>query len=379
MGVAAIPTIKYALDQGASVVLMSHLGRPDGVASEKLSLAPVAKELERLLERKVTFLNDCVGSEVEAACSKVQLKSGDVVLLENLRFHVEEEGEGVDADGNKVTATKEQLQSFRKSLSSLGDFYVNDAFGTAHRAHSSMVGTSHEKKAAGRLMKKELDYFAKALDAPEKPFLAILGGAKVSDKIQIIDNLLDKVDEMIIGGGMAYTFKKVCNGVQIGKSLFDSKGAEIVKDLTAKAEKNGVKLHFPIDYITADDFNENAKTGTADDESGIPDDWQGLDCGPKSNAAFAEVVGRAKTILWNGPMGVFEWDSFDKGTRSLMDAVCNATSNGVTTIIGGGDTATCAKKYGVEDKLSHVSTGGGASLELLEGKLLPGVAALTDA
>jgi len=379
MGVAAIPTIKYALDQGASVVLMSHLGRPDGVASEKLSLAPVAKELERLLERKVTFLNDCVGSEVEAACSKDQLKSGDVVLLENLRFHVEEEGKGVDADGNKVTATKEQVEAFRKSLSSLGDFYVNDAFGTAHRAHSSMVGVNHEKKAAGRLMKKELDYFAKALESPEKPFLAILGGAKVSDKIQIIDNLLDKVDEMIIGGGMAYTFKKVCNDVKIGNSLFDSKGADIVKDLTAKAEKNGVKLHFPIDYITADDFNENAKTGTADDETGIPDGWQGLDCGPKSNEAFAEVVGRAKTILWNGPMGVFEWDNFDKGTRSLMDAVCNATDNGITTIIGGGDTATCAAKYGVEDRLSHVSTGGGASLELLEGKLLPGVAALTDA
>lgn len=178
---------------------------------------------------------------------------------------------------------------------------------------------------------------------------------------------------------MAYTFKKVCNDVKIGNSLFDSKGADIVKDLTAKAEKNGVKLHFPIDYITADDFNENAKTGTADDETGIPDGWQGLDCGPKSNEAFAEVVGRAKTILWNGPMGVFEWDNFDKGTRSLMDAVCNATDNGITTIIGGGDTATCAAKYGVEDRLSHVSTGGGASLELLEGKLLPGVAALTDA
>lgn len=377
--VAALPTIQYALEQGASVVLMSHLGRPNGCPNDKLSLAPIAVELEKLLNKKVTFLNNCIGPDVEKACSKEQLKAGDIVLLENLRFHVEEEGKGVDSDGKKITATKEQVQSFRKSLSSLGDFYVNDAFGTAHRAHSSMVGTSHEKKAAGRLMKKELDYFAKALDAPEKPFLAILGGAKVSDKIQIIDNLLDKVDEMIIGGGMAYTFKKVCNGVQIGKSLFDSKGAEIVKDLTAKAEKNGVKLHFPIDYITADDFNENAKTGTADDESGIPDDWQGLDCGPKSNAAFAEVVGRAKTILWNGPMGVFEWDSFDKGTRSLMDAVCNATSNGVTTIIGGGDTATCAKKYGVEDKLSHVSTGGGASLELLEGKLLPGVAALTDA
>jgi len=376
---AALPTIQYALENGASVVLMSHLGRPDGQRKESLSLKPIAEELEKLLDRSVQFLNDCVGEEVEKACAKGTLKAGDIVLLENLRFHIEEEGKGTDSEGNKKKASESDVKAFRESLSRLGDFYVNDAFGTAHRAHSSMVGVNHEKRAAGRLMKKELDYFARALESPEKPFLAILGGAKVSDKIQIIENLLDRVDEMIIGGGMAFTFKKVCDGVEIGNSLFDSKGAEIVKDLKAKAEKNGVKLHFPIDFVTADDFNENANTGTALDSEGIPEGWQGLDCGPKSNEAFAEVVRRAKTILWNGPMGVFEWEKFEKGTKSLMDEVCKATANGVTTIIGGGDTATCAAKFKVEDQLSHISTGGGASLELLEGKVLPGVDALSSA
>jgi len=377
--VAALPTLQYALEKGASIILASHLGRPDGKRVESMSLKPVAKELESLLNKPVIFLDDCVGPEVEKATSKENLAPGSVVLLENLRFHAEEEGSGVNEAGEKFKPSADSVKAFRESLSKLGDFYVNDAFGTAHRAHSSMVGTTHEKKAAGFLMKKELDYFARALENPEKPFLSILGGAKVSDKIQLIDNLLDKVDEMIIGGGMAYTFKKVVFGVNIGSSLFDEKGAEIVKNLVEKAKKNNVKLHFPVDYITADSFKEDAKTGTADDESGIPDGWQGLDCGPKSRELFAEVIGRAKTIIWNGPVGVFEWDNFDAGTRAVMDAVVKATENGATTIIGGGDTATCAAKYGVEDKLSHVSTGGGVSLELLEGKTLPGVAILSPA
>jgi phosphoglycerate kinase len=268
----------------------------------------------------------------------------------------------------------------RASLSSLGDVYVNDAFGTCHRAHSSMVGTSHEQKACGFLVKKELDYFAKALETPDRPFLSILGGAKVSDKIQLINNLLDKVDAMIIGGGMAYTFKKVVYGVNIGSSLFDQAGADIVKGLVEKAERQNVKLYFPVDYVTADKFAENATVGAADDETGgILDGLMGLDCGPKTQKIFSEVIANARTIVWNGPLGVFEFDNFAAGTKSAMDDVVKASANGATVIIGGGDTATCCKKWDTTDKVSHVSTGGGVSLELLEGKVLPGVAALTPA
>ncbi len=365
--VAALPSIKHALDQGASVVLMSHLGRPKGKPDAEFSLAPVAEALAGLLGKPVTFLNDCVGAEVEAKCA--DLKPGDVVLLENLRFHAEEEGKGAD---------EKDIAAFRASLSKLGDVYVNDAFGTAHRAHSSMVGADLPQRASGFLMQKELDYFGKALSEPERPFLAILGGAKVKDKIQLIDNLLDKVDEMIIGGGMAYTFLKELEGMSIGKSLYDEEGAKIVKDLMTKAEKKGVKIHLPLDFVTADDFSNDASVGHATKEEGIPDNLEGLDCGEKSRALFVEAVKRAKTIVWNGPVGVFEFDNFAKGTRALADAVAAATDAGATTIVGGGDTATAAKKFGVEDKMSHVSTGGGASLELLEGKVLPGVAALSD-
>lgn len=376
--VAALDSIKHALEKGAkSVVLMSHLGRPDGSRIPKYSLKPVAGELEKLLQKDVTFLNDCVGEEVEAACADPQ--PGTVILLENLRFHVEEEGKGVDSKGNKTKATAEGVAQFRKSLTKLGDVYINDAFGTAHRAHSSMVGVEHSQRAAGFLMKKELTYFEIAMEKPARPFLAILGGAKVQDKIQLIENLLDKVNEMIIGGGMAFTFLKVLNDMKIGKSLFDEAGSHIVQKLMDKAKEKGVSIHLPTDFVTGDKFGEDAKVGSATLESGIPDGHLGLDVGPESTKVFVEAVKRAKTIVWNGPMGVSELSSFAAGTKGIMDAVVETTKNGATTIIGGGDTATCCAKWNTEDLVSHVSTGGGASLELLEGKVLPGVAALTDA
>lgn len=374
--VAALPSIKYALDKGASVVLMSHLGRPDGERIAKYSMKPVAAELEKLLGRSITFLDDCVGPEVEAACAK--LAPGSVVLLENLRFHIEEEGKAKKEDGTSVKADPENVKKFRESLTKLGDVYINDAFGTAHRAHSSMVGVNHPQRASGFLMQKELEYFGKALSSPERPFLGILGGAKVADKIQLIENLLDKVNVMIIGGGMAYTFKKVVYGMKIGNSLFDKAGAEIVEGLVKKAKDKGVELVFPVDYITGDKFAADAKLGTATDESGIPDGLEGFDCGPKSRELFTAAVKKSKTIVWNGPVGVFEFDAFDAGTRAVAAAVVEATKAGATTIIGGGDTATAAAKYGIEEQVSHVSTGGGASLELLEGKILPGVEALTN-
>ncbi|KAL6073828.1 phosphoglycerate kinase [Balamuthia mandrillaris] len=374
---AALPTIQYALDHGASVVLMSHLGRPDGRPQKELSLEPVAKKLEGLLNVPVKFLPDCVGPEVEQACS--QLAPGEVVLLENLRFHLEEEGKGFDAEGKKVSASKEDIERFRESLTKLGDVYVNDAFGTCHRAHSSMVGVKLPQRCAGFLVKKELDAFAGVLEKPDRPLLSILGGAKVSDKLPMIDNLLDKVDEMIIGGGMAYTFKKVCFGVEIGNSIFDADGASKVEAMLEKAKRNNVKIHFPVDYVTADKFSNDAQVGEATDDTGIPAGWQGLDCGPKSSEIFKEAISRAKTIIWNGPLGVFEMDKFSAGTKSAMDAVVEATKNGATTIIGGGDTATACKQWGTMDKVSFVSTGGGVSLMLLEGKSLPAIDALSDA
>lgn len=277
-----------------------------------------------------------------------------------------------------MKADKAKVEDFRKGLTALGDIYINDAFGTAHRAHSSMVGIDLPQKAAGFLMKKELEYFAKALETPKRPFLAILGGAKVSDKIQLIDNLLSKVDSLVICGGMAFTFKKTLEDVSIGESLFDEAGSKLVGSLIEKAKKNGVDITLPVDYITADKFAKDANTSTATDESGIPDGWQGLDCGPKSIELFKAAIAKANTILWNGPCGVFEFDAFSKGTKATLDAAVDAAQHGKIVIIGGGDTATVAAKYGVESKLSHVSTGGGASLELLEGKALPGVVALSS-
>lgn len=375
--VAALPTIKYVLDhKPKAVILASHLGRPNGERVEKYSLAPVAKELKSLLpDNKVTFLDDCVGPEVEKAVNGGA--NGEIFLLENLRFHIEEEGSR-KVDGKKEKASAADVEKFRKGLTALADVYVNDAFGTAHRAHSSMVGFELPQKAAGFLMAKELEYFAKALENPVRPFLAILGGAKVSDKIQLIDNLLDKVDILIVGGGMAFTFKKVLDKMPIGTSLYDEAGAANVENLVAKAKKNGVELVLPVDFVTADDFSKDAKTGTATQEEGIPDGWMGLDAGPKSIKLFQDAVAKAKTIVWNGPPGVFEFEAFANGTKSLLDAAVKSAEAGNTVIIGGGDTATVAKKYGVVDKLSHVSTGGGASLELLEGKELPGVVAISE-
>ncbi|KIX95121.1 phosphoglycerate kinase [Fonsecaea multimorphosa CBS 102226] len=375
--VGALPTIKYAIDHGAkAVILMSHLGRPDGKKNPKYSLKPVVPELEKLLGKSVIFTDDCVGPEVEEVVNKAS--GGQVILLENLRFHIEEEGSSKDKDGNKVKADKTDVANFRKGLTALGDVYINDAFGTAHRAHSSMVGVELPEKASGFLMKKELDYFAQALENPKRPFLAILGGAKVSDKIQLIDNLLGKVNILIICGGMAFTFKKTLEGVKIGNSLFDQAGSEKCAELVEKAKKNNVKIVLPCDYITADKFDKDANTGTATDAEGIPDGWMGLDCGEKSIELYKEAIGEAQTILWNGPPGVFEFDKFANGTKQTLDACVAAAQAGKIVIIGGGDTATVAAKYGVEDKLSHVSTGGGASLELLEGKDLPGVVALSS-
>ncbi|EER34119.1 phosphoglycerate kinase [Candida tropicalis MYA-3404] len=374
--VAALPTIKYVEEHKPKcIILASHLGRPNGQVTEKYSLAPVAAELEKLLGQKVTFLNDCVGPEVSKAVNAAT--DGQIFLLENLRFHIEEEGSS-KVDGQKVKADPAAVKKFREELTSLADVYVNDAFGTAHRAHSSMVGLEVPQRASGFLMAKELEYFAKALENPSRPFLAILGGAKVSDKIQLIDNLLDKVDMLIVGGGMSFTFKKVLDNMPIGDSLFDEAGAKNVENLVAKAKKNNVEIILPVDFVTADKFDKDAQVSSATDKEGIPDNWMGLDCGPESRKLFADAVGKAKTIVWNGPPGVFEFDKFANGTKSLLDACVASAEKGNIVIIGGGDTATVAKKYGVVDKLSHVSTGGGASLELLEGKELPGVTALSN-
>jgi len=377
--VAALPTIKYALEHGASVVLMSHLGRPDGKVVAKFSLKPVAEKLQELLGRPIKFLPDCVGPAIEAACAPGALKAGDVVLLENLRFHIEEEGKIKNEDGTSVKADKAAVEAFRTSLTKLGDVYVNDAFGTAHRAHSSMVGVKLPQKVAGFLMEAELKAFTTVLESPKRPLLAILGGAKIADKIPLINNLLEKADEIIIGGGMSFTFKKELEGMPIANSLYDPEGAKIAKELFAKAKTKGVKITLPVDFVCADKFDPNASTRLVTDKEGVPEGWMGLDGGPKSIELFTQVIGRANTIVWNGPSGVFEFDKFAGSTKAMAAAIAQATARGATTVVGGGDTATAAKKFKVVDKVTHCSTGGGASLEFLEGKVLPGVAALDPA
>ena len=353
---AALPTIKYVLDKGAKLVLMSHLGRPDGKVVAKYSLAPCAKRLEELLGKKVKFLKDCVGAEVKAEI--MNLKEGEVALLENLRFHAEEEAN----DAN-----------FSKELASLGEICVNDAFGTAHRAHASTEGVTRYLPAVGGfLIEKEIEYLGKATTNPQKPFVAILGGAKVSDKIGVVKNLIDKVDAILIGGGMSYTFLKVL-GKTIGSSKLEADKIDLAKEILEKAKSKNVRIVLPIDHVIADKFAADANAKACGEE--IPDGWMGLDIGPKTIDEFKKVLKTAKTVVWNGPLGVSEWKPFANGTKQIAEFI---TTTGATTIIGGGDTAAAVTLFGLENKMSHVSTGGGASLEFLEGKTLPGVAALKD-
>jgi phosphoglycerate kinase len=372
---ASLPSIQYVLGKGASLVLMSHLGRPDGRANPKYSLRPVADRLTELLGRPVKFLPDCVGAEVERTCA--ELKAGEVVLLENLRFHIEEEGKVKQDDGTSIKADAEAVKRFRASLTKLGDVYVNDAFGTAHRAHSSMTGVAHEQRAAGYLMKKELDFLGDAVNEPKRPFVAIIGGAKVSGKIDVISALLPKVDKLLIGGGMAYTFYKA-QGRQIGRSLVEDDRIEMAKDVLAKA---GNKLVLPVDTAVTDSFDFDArKVGAlktvAADKIGAND--IGVDIGEASRAQFADIVKSAKTVMWNGPMGVFEIAATAQGTLAVAHALAEATAQGAITVVGGGDSVAAIEKNGLADKVTHVSTGGGASLEFLEGKDLPGVAYLSE-
>jgi len=374
---AALPTIKHALEKGAkSVVLCSHLGRPGGEKNPTFSMAPVAKVVQEKLGRPVTLLNDVVGAEVEAACADPA--PGSVILLENSRYYIEEEGKGKDADGNKIKADPAKVTAFRTSMAKLGDIYCSDAFGTAHRAHSSMVGEGYPVKCSGFLLDKELNYFAKIIDSPTKPVCAILGGAKVADKIQLIMNLLDKVDIMIVGGGMAFTFIKE-GGVEIGSSLYDEEGAKLVPEIRKKAAEKGVELILPVDFVCSSKFGEDGEIKMGDMSTGVPEGFLGLDIGPKSIEMNDAAIAKSKTIVWNGPMGVFEMGAFEAGTKRMMDKIVEVTAAGAISVIGGGDTATACKKYNTIDKVSHCSTGGGASLELLEGKVLPGVAALDDA
>ncbi len=354
---AALPTIQYLLENGAAVILCSHLGRPKGEFNMKYSLAPVAARLKELFPGKVTFAEDVIGPSAQAAVANI--KSGDIVLLENLRFHAEEEKN--DAD-------------FAKKLAAYADIYVNDAFGTAHRAHASTAGVAEYLPAvAGFLIGKELDIMGKALENPERPFVAILGGKKVSDKIGVINNLLEKVDTLIIGGAMAFTFYKAM-GLEIGKSLLEEEKVELAKSLMEKAQAKGVKLLLPVDTIVADKFGEDANIKNVPRDQ-IPADWEGLDIGEKSRELFAEAIKGAKTVIWNGPMGVFEIEKFAGGTKAVAAALAQCQG---TTIIGGGDSAAAVEQLGYANKMTHISTGGGASLEFLEGLELPGVAALND-
>ena len=361
-----LPTIEYALRHGARLILASHLGRPKGKPNPLMSLKPVAERLRMLLDKElargenVGFSPDCVGEEAQEVASK--LEKGQTLLLENLRFHAEEEAND---------------EKFAKQLAGLADYYVNDAFGTAHRAHASTVGITKfvQKSAAGLLMEKELEYMGKALRDPEKPFVAILGGAKVSDKIGVIRNLMPKVDTLIIGGAMAYTFLKA-QGHDVGKSSVEEDKVELARELLAEGKAHKVKFLLPVDHIVAGKIDLNALVRTIDEGQPIPSDLMGLDIGPKSIELFSDEISTARTIIWNGPMGVFEVSPFSRGTFKLAHAI--ADNGAAISIVGGGDSVAAVHAAGVADKMTHISTGGGASLEFLEGKKLPGVEALTD-
>ncbi len=354
---ASLPTIKYAIENRAKVILMSHLGRPDGRVVDSMSLDPVAKCLSTLLGREVIKLNDCIGEEVKNRID--QMKDGDVVLLENLRFHPEEE---------------KNDKNFSKALAELGDIYVNDAFGTAHRAHASTEGVTRFLKVAvaGFLLEKEIEYFQKALANPPRPFVAILGGAKVSDKIGVLNNFMDKVDAVLIGGGMAYTFLKAL-GKSIGNSKLEKDKIDIAHEILNKAEEKNLKVLLPVDNLIADKIEPSSRTRVVGDS--IPEGWIAVDVGPKTVDRFKAELRPAKLIVWNGPLGVFEIDKFSRATEEVARFISGLSA---TTIIGGGDTVAAINKFGLEDKMSHISTGGGASLEYLEGKVLPGIAALQD-
>jgi phosphoglycerate kinase len=352
----ALPTIKHIIDNGGRLILVSHLGRPDGKVVEKLRMAPAAKKLEELLGKKVLTASDCIGAEVESKVKTMQ--DGDVLLLENVRFHAEEE----DNDPN-----------FAKALASLAEIYVNDAFGTAHRAHASTEGVTKFIKicAAGYLMEKEIKYLGMIISNPEKPVVAIIGGAKISSKIAVLNNLLDKVNTLIIGGGMAYTFLRA-KSIKTGKSLVEQDKIELAKEIMEKAAKKSVQILLPLDHIVADKKDNPAVVKHVTD---IPDDLMALDIGTNTVALFGDAVRKAKTVFWNGPLGLFEVDSFAKGTIAIAKIIAEG---GITSVVGGGDSVSAIKKAGVASKITHISTGGGASLELIEGKILPGIAALTE-
>ena len=355
---AALPTIKYLLDNGAAVIMCSHLGRPKGEFNMKYSLAPVAKRLSEKLGFEVKLAKDVIGPDAKKLVAEV--KPGEAILLENVRFQPEEE---------------KNDPAFAKELASMADLYVSDAFGTVHRAHASTAGVAAYLPAvAGFLIGKELDFLGSAVENPKRPFVAILGGAKVKDKIGVITNLLEKVDTLIIGGGMAYTFQKAM-GKEIGKSLLDEERIDLAKDLMEKAKAKGVKLLLPVDNVCGSDFSNDCNIITVDADQGIPADYEGMDIGPKSVKLFSDAIKEAKTVVWNGPMGVFEFPNFAKGTLAIATAMAESDA---ITIIGGGDSAAAVTQMGLADRMSHISTGGGASLEFLEGKTLPGVACLED-
>ena len=359
---AIIPTVKMLQEKGAKTILVAHLGRPKGEKKAEFSLDAAAKRLSEVLGEEVLFLNDCIGEEVKAKLET--LKNGQVALLENIRFYKQE----TDND-----------PEFAKELASLADFYVNDAFGAAHRAHASTEGVAKllSPAVSGLLMEKELSALGGLLQNPQRPFTAIVGGAKVSTKIAVLENLIDKVDNLIIGGGMTYTFV-AADGYSVGNSICEPEMKDIAKKIVEKAAEKGVKLYLTKDVVISDDFSENANTKVVD-ATAIPDGWEGVDAGPETRKLFAEVIKNSKTILWNGPVGAFEMNKFTEGTKAVANAVCEATKAGAVSVLGGGDTVAAAKKYGLGNEcFSHISTGGGASLEFIEGKVLPGVAALDD-